>query len=216
MLKVGLLGAGHLGKIHLRLLAASLPLRIGRILRPRDSSQCRWGSRWKAARKAFPDMDSLLDAVEVADIVTPTLYHYECACKAIEKGCHVFLEKPVTTTLEQAEDLIRRLHEKGLKGQVGHVERFNPALPPSAPTSSARPLSKRTAWPNSTPGHRRTRSTDLMIHDLDAILTLVDSPVRSLTAIGACVIEHHARHRQRPHRGLKTAAGQRYPPAASR
>ena len=59
---------------------------------------------------------SLLDAVEVADIVTPTLYHYECACKAIEKGCHVFLEKPVTTTLEQAEYLIRRLHEKGLKG----------------------------------------------------------------------------------------------------
>ena len=151
MLKVGLLGAGHLGKIHLRLLAASPHYELVGFYDPDPANAA--AVEMESGVKAFPDMDSLLDAVEVVDIVTPTLYHYECACKAIEKGCHVFLEKPVTTTLEQAEDLIRRLHEKGLKGQVGHVERFNPAFyPPSAPISSARPLSKRTAWPNSTPG----------------------------------------------------------------
>lgn len=188
MLKVGLLGAGHLGKIHLRLLAASPHYELVGFYDPDPANAA--AVELESGVKAFPDMDSLLDAVEVADIVTPTLYHYKCACKAIEKGCHVFLEKPVTTTLEQAEDLIRRLHEKGLKGQVGHVERFNPAF------TAVRPYIQRPAFIEA---HRlaefNPRGTDvpvvldLMIHDLDAILTLVDSPVRSLTASGACVID---------------------------
>lgn len=187
MLKVGLLGAGHLGKIHLRLLAQSPHYELVGFY---DADPVNAAAVQEATGvRAFEDMDRLLEAVEVADIVTPTLFHYDCALKAIEKGCHVFLEKPVTTTLEQAEELIRRLQEKGLKGQVGHVERFNPAF------TAVRPYIQSPAFIEA---HRlaefNPRGTDvsvvldLMIHDIDAILSLVASPVRSLTASGAKVI----------------------------
>lgn len=189
MLKVGVLGAGHLGKIHLKLLKQSEHYRLVGFYDPDTRNAA--AVEAELGVKAFPDMDSLLDAVDVADIVTPTIHHYQCALKAIDKGCHVFLEKPVTTTLEQAEDLIKRLQEKGLKGQVGHVERFNPAF------TAVRPYINGPAFIEA---HRlaefNPRGTDvpvvldLMIHDIDAILTLVDSPVKMLTASGAKVINN--------------------------
>lgn len=189
MLKVGVLGAGHLGKIHLKLLKQSEHYQLVGFYDPDTRNAA--AVEAELGVKAFSDMDSLLDAVDVADIVTPTIHHYECALKAIEKDCHVFLEKPVTTTLEQAEDLIKHLREKGLKGQVGHVERFNPAF------TAVRPYINGPAFIEA---HRlaefNPRGTDvpvvldLMIHDIDAILTLVDSPVKMLTASGAKVINN--------------------------
>lgn len=189
MLKVGLLGAGHLGKIHLRLLLQSPHYEVVGFYDPDAANAA--AVEQATGVKAFSDIDSLLDAVQVADIVTPTLFHYDCALKAIEKGCHVFLEKPVTTTLEQAEDLIRRMNEKGLKGQVGHVERFNPAFTAVRPYIEAPAFIEAHRLAEFNPrGTDVSVVLDLMIHDIDAILSLVGSPVRSLTASGAKVINN--------------------------
>jgi predicted dehydrogenase len=76
----------------------------------------------------FHSMDSLIDAVDVVDIVTPTTQHFLCAVAAIKKLKHVFIEKPVTTTIDEARRLIKLANEAGIKAQVGHVERFNPAF----------------------------------------------------------------------------------------
>lgn len=97
-------------------------------------------------------MDSLIDDVDVVDIVTPTIHHFECAKRAIEKGRHVFIEKPVTTTVQQAEELMLMLAEKGLKAQVGHVERFNPAF------TAVRPHIKNPAFIEATASRSSTRA----------------------------------------------------------
>ena len=187
MLKAGVLGAGHLGKIHLRLLGQSEHYSLVGFYDPCAENAAKVSE--ELGVKAYPDMDSLIDDVDVVDIVTPTIYHFECAKRAIEKGRHVFIEKPVTTTVQQAEELMLMLAKKGLKAQVGHVERFNPAF------TAVRPHIKNPAFIEA---HRLSefnpRGTDvpvvldLMIHDIDAILNIVGSPVKTLSASGARVI----------------------------
>jgi predicted dehydrogenase len=189
MLKVGVLGAGHLGKIHLRLLNESDKYTLVGFYDPdaingKEVAQA-FGYTY------FDNLSALIDAVEVVDIVTPTLSHFDCARRAMEKGRHVFIEKPVTNTLEEAEALIRLQEETGVKGQVGHVERFNPAF--SAVKDSIRN-------PMFIESHRlaefNPRGTDvpvvldLMIHDIDAILSVVNSEVRQISASGVSVISN--------------------------
>lgn len=126
MLKAGVLGAGHLGKIHLRLLNQSSKYELVGFYDP-DTENAR-----KVAQEFgytyFPNMDDLIDAVDVVDIVTPTLSHFDCAEKAIRKGKHIFIEKPISNTVEEAQALIELAASYNVKGQVGHVERFNPAF----------------------------------------------------------------------------------------
>ena len=187
MLKVGVLGAGHLGKIHLRLLQASSEYDLvgfydTNIEQAENLSQ-------ELGYQFFRDYDKLLDQVDVIDIVTPTLSHYDMAEIAIKKGKHVFIEKPITNTVEEAEKRIELLKEYNVKGQVGHVERFNPAFIASAPKINK---------PMFIEAHRlaefNPRGTDvpvvldLMIHDIDAILSVVQSPVVSVNASGVSVI----------------------------
>ena len=126
MLKVGVIGAGHLGKIHLKLLNQSEKYELIGFFDSFEEN----GKKVEAefGYKYFSLMDDLIDAVDVIDIVTPTLSHYEVALKVIEKNKHFFIEKPVTHTLEEADHLLKLTNEKGLKAQVGHVERFNPAF----------------------------------------------------------------------------------------
>ena len=131
----------------------------------------------------------MIDAVDVVDIVTPTLSHYECAKKSIEKGKHIFIEKPITHTLEEANALLDLEKEFGVKGQVGHVERFNPAFT-AVKQAIKEPMFIET--------HRlaefNPRGTDvpvvldLMIHDIDAILSIVNSEVKQINASGVSVI----------------------------
>src|SRR5690606_29179720 len=131
----------------------------------------------------FDNINKLIDAVDVIDIVTPTLSHFDCAKKAMEKGKHVFIEKPITNTLEEAEELLILENRHGVKGQVGHVERFNPAFMAVKDTID-HPMFIET--------HRlaefNPRGTDvpvvldLMIHDIDAILSVVDSQVKNINA----------------------------------
>ena len=187
MLKVGVLGAGHLGKIHLRLLNESAKYELIGFF---DADPIH-GKKVEAAfgYPYFDNIDTLIAAVDVVDIVTPTLSHYDCAKKVMEQGKHIFLEKPITNTLEEAEELLALEKKFGVKGQVGHVERFNPAFT-AIKDSIQDPMFIET--------HRlaefNPRGTDvpvvldLMIHDIDAILSVVPSEVKEIHASGVSVI----------------------------
>jgi len=187
MLKAGVLGAGHLGKIHLRLLNQSSKYQLmGFYDADADNAK-------KVAQEFgyhyFETIEELVESVDMVDIVTPTLSHYDCAKLAISKGKHIFIEKPITKTVEEAEALRTLVAEHGVKGQVGHVERFNPAF------IAVRDQVKN---PMFIEAHRlaefNPRGTDvpvvldLMIHDLDIILSVVDAPVKHISASGVAVV----------------------------
>ena len=187
MLKVGVLGAGHLGRIHLKLLQQSEKYELVGFYDPDIANGQRVAEEFKY--RYFDQLDALMDAVDVVDIVTPTLSHYNCAIKAITKGKHIFIEKPITNTIEEAEHIRLLVSENNLRGQVGHVERFNPAF---------KAIKSEIKNPMFIETHRlaefNPRGTDvpvvldLMIHDIDIILSVVKSPVLSVHASGVSVI----------------------------
>jgi predicted dehydrogenase len=187
MLKVGVLGAGHLGKIHLKLLNQSSKYELIGFYDPfRENAE-------KVAKefgyKLFDSITELIDAVDVVDIVTPTLSHFDCAREAIQGGKHIFIEKPITNTLEEAEAIRVLASQNHVKGQVGHVERFNPAF------KAAKDVIDN---PMFIECHRlaefNPRGTDvpvvldLMIHDIDIILSVVDSEIKEIKSSGISVI----------------------------
>ncbi|MDO5608749.1 MAG: Gfo/Idh/MocA family oxidoreductase [Capnocytophaga sp.] len=186
-LKAGVLGAGHLGKIHLRLLNQSDNYELVGFYDPdRENAQ-------KVATEfgytAFDSVEALVQACDMVDVVTPTLNHYECAETIISSGKHLFIEKPIANTVEEAEKIIALAKKYGVKGQVGHVERFNPAFLAVKDTITN---------PMFIEAHRlaefNPRGTDvpvvldLMIHDIDAILSVVKSKVKHISASGTLVI----------------------------
>ena len=187
MIKVGVLGAGHLGKIHLRLLQKSEKYELVGFYDPFDDNATKVAAEFGYTK--FESIDTLIDAVDVVDIVTPTLSHFDCAVSAIKNGKHVFIEKPISNTVEEAETIIKLAKEFNVKGQVGHVERFNPAFS-AVKNQIINPMFIET--------HRlaefNPRGTDvpvvldLMIHDIDAILSVVKSPVKAVHASGVSVI----------------------------
>ncbi|MBB1149532.1 MULTISPECIES: Gfo/Idh/MocA family oxidoreductase [unclassified Myroides] len=187
MLKIGVLGAGHLGKIHLRLLNQSEKYELVGFYDPFTDNANKVAQEFGYTK--FDSLDELIQAVDVVDIVTPTLSHFDCAKKAIEAGKHVFLEKPITTTVAEAEAIIALAKKHQVLGQVGHVERFNPAFVA---------ISSKIENPMFIETHRlaefNPRGTDvpvvldLMIHDLDAILSVVHSPVKHVSASGVSVL----------------------------
>ncbi|HIB36916.1 Gfo/Idh/MocA family oxidoreductase [Mesonia sp.] len=187
MLKVGVLGAGHLGKIHLRLLNQSEKYELVGFYDANEKYAEEVAEEFNY--KNFKTIDALLQEVDVIDIVTPTLSHYNTAVKAVEAGKHFFVEKPITNTVEEAEQLTKMAKAKGVKGQVGHVERFNPAF---------QAVNEKIDHPMFIEAHRlaefNPRGTDvpvvldLMIHDIDAILSVVKSKVKKVNASGVSVI----------------------------
>jgi len=187
MLKAGVLGAGHLGKIHLRLLDQSDQYELVGFYDPDKNNGKKVESEF--GFKFFESMDNLIDAVDMVDIVTPTLSHYDCAVKSIKKGKHIFIEKPITNTVEEAENIRSLLSDYNLKGQVGHVERFNPAF---------KAIKHQLNSPMFIETHRlaefNPRGTDvpvvldLMIHDIDIILSVVKSTVKHVSASGVSVL----------------------------
>ncbi len=187
MVNAGVLGAGHLGKIHLRLLNQSPKFNLVGFY-DADESNAKKVSE-ELGYHYFKTIDELIDAVDVVDIVTPTLSHYECAKQAIAKGKHIFIEKPITKTVKEAEHIRELLAEHNIKGQVGHVERFNPAF---------LAVKDKLETPMFIETHRlaefNPRGTDvpvvldLMIHDIDIILSVVKSKVKNISASGVSVI----------------------------
>lgn len=187
MLKAGLVGAGHLGKIHLKLLNQSEKYELVGFY----DSDAENGKKLEQefGYKYYNDLDQLLSEIQVLDIVTPTLFHYEYAKKAIEKGIHFFIEKPVTQTLEQAEELIRLCEEKNIKVQVGHVERYNPAyIATKSFLSNPQFIEIHRLAEFNPRGTDVSVVLDLMIHDLDILLSIVKSPVKHLHASGVSVV----------------------------
>ncbi len=191
MLKIGVLGVGHLGKIHLKCiqLAPEIFELVG-FYDPDDKNARQAIETYQIPR--FERIEDLLQAVDIVDIVTPTTTHFELAALAIQAGKHIFIEKPLTRTLEEAEALLL-LHEKHpVKIQVGHVERFNPAL---------LALEDMQLAPMFIEAHRlaafNPRGTDvsvildLMIHDLDIVLSMVNANVSFVSASGVAVVSEN-------------------------
>lgn len=186
-LKVGVLGAGHLGKIHLRLLNQSEKYELLGFYDPNLENATKVSQEF--GYKLFNSIDDLIEVCDVVDIVTPTLNHFECAEKIILKKKHFFIEKPIANTVEEAEKIIKLAKKYNVKGQVGHVERFNPAFLAikNAITSPMFIESHRLAEFNPR-GTDVPVVLDLMIHDIDVILSVVPSKVKNISASGALVI----------------------------
>lgn len=187
MIRIGVLGAGHLGKIHLKLIRDIPGLELVGFYDPDADTAAAAESAF--AVKRFPDMLSLIEACDAVDIVTPTLSHFTCAREALKRSRHVFIEKPLANTVQEAKQVLSLVSEARVKAQVGHVERFNPAY------LAAQKLG---LHPMFIEAHRLSgynpRGTDvsvvldLMIHDIDIALHLVQSGVKHVYANGVAVV----------------------------
>lgn len=187
MIKIGILGVGHLGKIHVNCIKQISEYELVGFYDPNDDNAKKASEEYKIKR--FKDVDSLIKAVDVVDIVTPTLSHFDCASKALKLFKHVFIEKPIVTTPDQARKLIELAEEANVKVQVGHVERFNPAFIAALPFID-KPMfieSHRLAMFNPR-GTDVPVILDLMIHDIDIILSVVKSPIKKVHASGIKVV----------------------------
>lgn len=187
MLKVGVIGAGHLGKIHLNLLKE---IESYQLIGFYDSDK-------EVSAKVshdlhidyFKSFDEMLDLCDVIDIVSPTLTHYEYAQKAIKKHKHVFIEKPITNTLTEAKNLIKLSKEANVKVQIGHVERFNPAFVAVKDMIEAPMFIEAHRLAQFNPrGTDVSVVLDLMVHDIDIILSVVKSPIKKISANGVAVV----------------------------
>jgi predicted dehydrogenase len=186
--KIGLFGAGHLGKIHLKCILATECWELAGFYDPDDKNAESVAAQYPGVRR-FTSEAALFAEVEAVDVVTPTPAHFALASRAIRAGKHVFIEKPVTETLSEGRRLLKLTEKHGVKVQVGHVERFNPAF---------LALNGKVLNPMFIEGHRlaafQPRGTevsvilDLMIHDLDLVLHLIRSPVRKVSAGGVAVL----------------------------
>ena len=187
MLKIGVFGTGHLGKFHLNNWKEIPNVQLVGFFDPSDSVAAEVSKRYTLQR--FTDADKLIDACDAIDVVTPTQHHFELCEKAIKKGKHVFVEKPMANTMEEAKNLVELVKESKIKFQVGHVERFNPAFL-AAKNLELNPMFievHRLAQFNPR-GTEVSVILDLMIHDIDVILSLVKSDVKNIYANGVAVM----------------------------
>jgi predicted dehydrogenase len=187
MVKIGVFGAGHLGKIHLKVAEASNILDLVGFYDPDPEVVKKIISEKKYV--AYRNPEKLIAAVDIVDIVTPTASHFHIAKKAINANKNIFVEKPLANSIKEANSLVDMAKKQDVLGQVGHVERFNPAFQ-AVLTSINNPMFIET--------HRlaefNPRGTDvsvildLMIHDIDIVLSIVKSSIKSIHASGVAVI----------------------------
>ena len=187
MLKVGILGIGHLGKFHLNNWLVIEGVELVGFFDPSDENALAVIEKYHIKR--FDDPEQLMNACDAVDIVAPTTEHFDLCKAAITKGKHVFVEKPLANTMDEARQLVKLAKEANIKFQVGHVERFNPAF---------LALKNYSLEPMFIEVHRlaqfNPRGTDvsvildLMIHDIDIILSLVKSNVKFISANGVAVM----------------------------
>lgn len=187
MVKIGIFGTGHLGKFHLNNWREIDDVSVIGFYDPNDKIAEEITSTY--GLKRFTNEDDLIDLCDAIDVVTPTNFHFSTCEKAIKKGKHVFVEKPMTHTMDEAHQLVKLIQESNIKLQVGHVERFNPAFIAA---------SKFDLHPMFIEVHRlaqfNPRGTevsvilDLMIHDIDIVMSIVESDVKSISASGVAVM----------------------------
>ncbi|MES2702209.1 MAG: Gfo/Idh/MocA family oxidoreductase [Bacteroidota bacterium] len=191
MLKIGVFGAGHLGKIHIEQWQSVAGAKLVGFFDPDDEQAAATEARFGIPR--YLDIDLLINDVDAADIVSTTTTHYDIAKRCLLSGKHVFIEKPLAHTLEEGAELVKLVKESNVICQIGHVERYNPAF---------LALEDQTLQPMFIEAHRlaqfNPRGTDvsvildLMIHDIDIVLCLVKSPVRRISASGVAVLSETA------------------------
>lgn len=187
MLRIGVFGVGHLGKFHLNNWKEIEDVTLAGFYDPDDKNALPVQEKYQLKR--FENAADLMDACDAVDIVAPTPYHFELCEMALKKGKHVFVEKPLANTMDEARALVKLAKESNVKFQVGHVERFNPAF---------LALEKTDLDPMFIEVHRlaqfNPRGTDvsvildLMIHDIDIILHIVKSNVSYISANGVAVM----------------------------
>jgi predicted dehydrogenase len=187
MLKVGVFGVGHLGKFHLNNWKEIKDVELVGFYDPNDVAAQEVTEKYQLAR--FLDPERLVEAVDMVDIVAPTTFHFDLCKMAIRKGKHVFVEKPLANTMEEARELVKLVRESNVKLQVGHVERFNPAYL-GIQHMQLQPMFievHRLAQFNPR-GTEVSVILDLMIHDIDIILSIVKSEVKMISASGVAVM----------------------------
>ena len=187
MLKVGVFGVSHLGKFHLNNWKEIAGVEITGFYDPDDTNANEVIGKYKLKR--FVNPDDLLDHIDAADIVAPTDHHFALCEAAIKKGRHVFVEKPLAQTMDEAYALVKLVKESNVKLQVGHVERFNPAFL-AVKDLRLNPMFievHRLAQFNPR-GTEVSVILDLMIHDIDIILSIVKSDVKYISASGVGVM----------------------------
>ncbi|QGW28388.1 Gfo/Idh/MocA family oxidoreductase [Phnomibacter ginsenosidimutans] len=187
MLKVGVFGVGHLGKFHLNNWKEIEGVELVGFFDPNDEMAATVESQY--GLKRYSNAETLMDAVDAVDIVAPTNFHYDLCTKALRRQKHIFVEKPLAATIDEAREIVKLVKEAKVKLQVGHVERFNPAYQ-AAKQYTTQPMFievHRLAQFNPR-GTEVSVILDLMIHDLDIVLSLVKSPVKNIYASGVAVM----------------------------
>ena len=189
LIKIGVFGAGHLGKIHLKLLNESKKFNLLGFHDVNPDYSIKIEKEF--GYKYFEDSNLLIESSDAIAIITPTPSHFEIAMKCIEKNKHIFIEKPIAYSVDEAEEIVKFSKEKKIIGQVGHVERFNPAF---------NSINSMIGNPMFIESHRLSefnpRGTDvsvvldLMIHDIDIILSLISSDIKNISSSGVSVISN--------------------------
>jgi predicted dehydrogenase len=188
MLKIGVFGAGHLGKIHIRLIKElTNDFELVGFYDSNDQTAKLVSDEFNI--KSYDSAQELLNLIDCADIVTPTLSHFEIASEAMRQRKHVFIEKPLAETIDEAKKMVALCHEADVKVQVGHVERFNPAFEAALPFFNSPMFIETHRLAQFNPrGTDVPVVLDLMIHDLDIILSVVKSRVKKVSASGVAVV----------------------------
>ncbi|MCF8259208.1 MAG: Gfo/Idh/MocA family oxidoreductase [Melioribacteraceae bacterium] len=186
-IKIGVIGTGHLGKLHTNFLSKS---EFAEFIGVYDSDADLANSvATEFGTKSYESFDKLLDEIDAVSVAATTSAHYKLMKEALEKNVHVFVEKPITSKAKEAEEIVALAESKNLKIQVGHIERFNPAV-----LAIAKYIDNPTFIQTDRLAQFSTRGTDvavvldLMIHDIDLILSFVKSPVKEIKANGVAVV----------------------------
>jgi predicted dehydrogenase len=189
-LRVGIIGAGHLGRIHARIAAGLEDIKLVAVADP--VAACRDAAAAEANTRSVEDYRELIGEIDAAIIATPTNTHHTVGVELLSSGIPLFIEKPIANHVQAADELVNLARRQGLVLQVGHVERFNPAL--AWATSEVRDPKYIEATRNSGYSFRSTDIgvvLDMMIHDLDIVLALANSPVKDVQAMGISVLGGH-------------------------
>lgn len=185
--RVGVVGAGSLGFHHIRILRDLPGIRFAGFVESRPERAAEVVEQLGV--KAHSTVGDLLEVADAVIIVVPTPAHFAVASEAIERGRHVFIEKPITTTLEEADSLLALAGKRGVMVQIGHIERFNRAVRAALPfVSKPRFIDSERLAPFSPRGSDVAVVLDLMIHDIDLLLTLVGSTAKDIAAVGVPVL----------------------------
>jgi len=185
--RVGVVGAGSLGYHHVRILREVEGAQLVGFFEERAERAAEVESELDV--KAYSDLASLLEGVDAVTIVVPTSSHFDVAKEALTRGKHVFIEKPITTTLDEADELLAIAAANGAIVQIGHVERFNRAVRAALPyVSGARFIESERLATFNPRGSDVAVVLDLMIHDIDLVLTLVGDTAESISAVGVPVL----------------------------